>query len=142
MTTRLGKGVYTIFEMAGLTRIPHGRVRSWVSFGSGSVGLVVPETHHDGEVPSFSFLDLIEILVAGQLRERKISMQSVRLVHAAMKEMFGSEHPFAHERLLTQGRRVFQQFTLFHGSPSPAIAASNVSHSNPVLPHGGQGQED
>ncbi len=104
----LGTGLYSLAEIADLTGLHYSRIRAWVTRDSGQAGLVVPAygNHEDGY--TLSFLDLVEILVAGQLREHGVSMQSVRKVHAAMQLLFDEQHPFALERLLTDGHRVFQ----------------------------------
>jgi len=130
MPTLLSQGIYTTAEIADLTGIPSHRVRSWVNAGARSVGLLSPGLGRVGLQPLLSFLDLVEILVAGQLREQGVTMQSVRRVHSAMKDIFSERHPFAHERLLTDGKRVFQH-AIDHAGQDRVL---DVLHRQQIFP--------
>jgi uncharacterized protein (DUF433 family) len=107
--TAFGHGVYTIPEAARLTGLRPSRVREWFRkrrppsrrrpvFVSDYAPLA-------GEV-AISFLDLVDVYVAGQLREHGVSMQNVRRVYKCLAANLSVKHPFGHQRLLTDGKTV------------------------------------
>jgi len=103
----LGHGVYTFGEAARLTRLNTRRIRSWFNERTpvSQIGVVF-----HGDYPSrnsLSFLDLIEVLVAGNLREQGVSLISIRKVHCILSEQLQTPHPFCHHELLTDGQSVF-----------------------------------
>ncbi len=60
----------------------------------------------DGDY-AISFHDLIEVYVAGQLRDHGVALQTVRKVHQRLETDFHTPHPFCRQELLTDGRKVF-----------------------------------
>jgi len=85
----LGKGAYILAEVSRLTQINPSRVR--------------------GGDFAVSFLDLIDVLVAGQFRDDyKVPMGVVRRAYSVLKAELGVEHPFCHNDLYTDGKRIFQ----------------------------------
>jgi uncharacterized protein (DUF433 family) len=107
--TAFGHGVYTIPEAARLTGLRPSRVREWFRkrpppsrrrpvFVSDYAPLA-------GEV-AISFLDLVDVYVAGQLREHGVSMQNVRRVYKCLAADLSVKHSFGHQRLLTDGKAV------------------------------------
>jgi uncharacterized protein (DUF433 family) len=106
----LGNGIYTFPEAARLTQLRPGRVREW--FRGRSSG-------HDrspvfsGDYPpvdgdcAISFYDLVDVFVAGQMREYGVSLQTLRRAYRAMQDTFGAKHPFCRQELLTDGKDVF-----------------------------------
>jgi len=106
MTALLGQGVYSTTEVTDLTGVPAQRVRAWARRGGGPPLLERRRTR-TGTTAAHTFLDLVEVLVAGQLRSEGVTMQSIRRVHRELAEMIGEPHPFAHAQLLTDGRAVF-----------------------------------
>ncbi len=107
MATLLGQGVYSMPEVADLTGIPVQRVRAWFRQGRRLPPLLGAADGPPAATATQSFLDLVEVLVAGQLRGTGVSMQSVRRVHRGLAEMMQEAHPFAHAQLLSDGRAVF-----------------------------------
>jgi uncharacterized protein (DUF433 family) len=110
MVEVLGHGVYTFPDAARLTRLRTARVREW--FLPRQSRRTVPaifESDYSGETEEsiISFLDLIEVFVAGQLRERGISLQKVRKVHAALSAQLKTDHPFCRKEIRTRGKSVF-----------------------------------
>jgi uncharacterized protein (DUF433 family) len=92
----LGKGVYTIAEAALLTQLRTARVQEWFR------GRFVGKTMHSvfssdypvvGGDYAISFLDLVELFIAGQLREMAISLQYIRKVYKHLESDYG-RHPF------------------------------------------------
>ena len=107
----LGRGVYGIPEAARYTGLHHQRVRSW--FKSRSKGGGGPIFR--GDLPAvqnnyaISFLDLIDVLIAGQLRNHGVSMHVVRAANELLKDELSTEHPFCRSELLTDGRDIFMR---------------------------------
>ncbi len=107
-TQYLGRGLYTYAEAARLAGLSAGRVRAW--FES-----TPREPRQRGPVLSgdfsgqgiISFLDLIEVLVAGHLRGLGISLQSLRKARAALVRYLHTSHPFSHRSLKTDGKALF-----------------------------------
>lgn len=110
MTTALGRGVYTFREAARLIKLRPGRVREWfVGRPSEARCKAIFRSDYaalNGE-HAISFLDLIDVFVAGQLRNHGVPLQTVRHVHDRLKTDLGTPHPFCHEELLSDGKQVF-----------------------------------
>ncbi|WP_337174972.1 hypothetical protein [Paludisphaera sp.] len=105
----LGHGVYGLSEAARLTGLRPARVREW--FQGRKVGVRKPVFRGD-YLPvdgdrAISFHDLIELFVAGQLRDRGVSLQNLRKVHQRLQADLGTSHPFCRREILTQGKQVF-----------------------------------
>jgi uncharacterized protein (DUF433 family) len=112
MSAVLGQGVYTFREAARLVGLRPDRVREWFR-GRGN---------QDGRLPVFagdyepvdgdfaiSFLDLVDVFVAGQLREHGVALQTLRRVYKRMQQDLNAEHPFCRRELLSDGKVVFMQ---------------------------------
>lgn len=108
--TYVGNGVYTFSEAASLTRLKSQRVREWFR-GRPSERRRRPVFQGDyapvdGDY-AISFLDLIDLFVAGQLRDHGVSLQTVRRVYCQLERSLRTKHPFARQELLTDGNEVF-----------------------------------
>lgn len=106
----LGRGIYSLSEAARLTQLKPSRVREWI-IGRPTLASRKPVFHTDyrsiDATHAISFHDLIELFVAGQLRNHRVSLQSLRKVHAQLARELGTRHPFCRSELLTDGKRVF-----------------------------------
>ncbi len=115
-----GIGIYSIPEAARILRVTAGdaapsaaSLRRWVA-GYRSAG---ERRHPMGELASwdidgkraFSFLALVEVHVVGLLREYGVSMRAIRRAREDLAERFGSPHPFATSKLLTDSRKILLQ---------------------------------
>lgn len=111
-TSLLGGGVYSFPEAARLTGLKQHRVREWFRGRPSGPGrkrvLSADYEPIDGEF-AISFHDLIDLFVAGQLREHGVSLQLVRRVYAQMSSDLGTRHPFCRKELLTNGKAVFMK---------------------------------
>lgn len=106
MLSIIGNGVYTFSDAARLTRLKSTRVREW--FRGNRHSPVFTSDYADGtQQPLISFMDLVEVFVAGQLRDNGISLQTIRKVHSALKSEWKADHPFSRQELCTSGRKVF-----------------------------------
>ena len=106
----LGRGVYNLPEAAKLTGLCAQRAREWFLGrpGEASRKAVFRSDYQSvrGD-QAVSFHDLIELYVAGQLREHGVSLQSLRKVHVQLEADLGTRHPFCRSEILSDGRRVF-----------------------------------
>jgi len=104
---RLGHGIFSFTEAARLTRLTPNRIREWFDYKTRPSMFTSDYDSVDGD-RTLSFLDLIDVLIAGKLRGAGVSLQRLRRVYDRMKEQFGT-HPFARNILLTDGVRVFMK---------------------------------
>ena len=106
----LGHGIYNLPEAARLTGLKPQRVREW--FGERAMTAArKPVFRSDyesvGGDRAISFYDLIELFVAGQLRDRGVSLQSLRKVHKFLQVDLSTRHPFCRKEILTKNGQVF-----------------------------------
>jgi uncharacterized protein (DUF433 family) len=107
--TTLGRGVYTISDAARLTGLRPARVREWFRRRpppSRRRPIFISDYAPLAGETAISFLDLVDVYVAGQLREYGVSMQNVRRVYKSLAADLDVKHPFCHQRLLTDGKTV------------------------------------
>jgi uncharacterized protein (DUF433 family) len=112
MESILGHGVYAFSEAAKLTGLKPARVREWFRGRPSGIGRK-PVFSSDYEPVegdyAISFLDLIDVFVAGQLREHGVSLQVLRRVYEQMQQDLGAAHPFGRKELLSDGKQVFMR---------------------------------
>lgn len=110
MCAMLGRGVYSLSEAARLTGLKPPRVREWF-LGRPSDRARKPVFRSDYQSVegdrAISFFDLIELFVAGQLREHGVSLQNLRCVHKQLRLELETKHPFCRRDILTGHGRVF-----------------------------------
>lgn len=134
MTTMLGHGVYNFREAAQLTKLKRARVSEWFR------GRPVASTRKpiflgdyrpvDGDY-ALSFHDLIDLFVAGQLREHGVSLQTLRRVYQRLQLDLRTKHPFCRRELLSDGKTVFLRGLDEHGQEELA----EVLTRQRVFPH-------
>lgn len=136
----LGHGVYTFLEAARLTGLSSQRVRSWFEDRDAAGkrrgrGHVFQSDY--GSEGIISFLDLIEVLVAGHMREMGISLIAVRRAYAALRGYLDTQHPFSHQELLTDGRKLFVHLHRESESRVELIEIVSQQHAIPqvLLPY-------
>lgn len=115
----LGLGIYSRAEAARLLSLPPGRVSSWVRGYRYAWG--PKERRRHGEQPavvrtdiptidgslSISFLELVELFVVKQFREKGVPLQTVRVAWDHAAKAFSTSHPFANQRVFTDEGRIF-----------------------------------
>lgn len=106
MVSLLSNGSYSFTEAARLTGLQRGRVREWFVDRRRHLPVFVSDYGDQTEEKLISFHDLIEVFIAGQLRERGVSLQTVRKTRAAMIARFGVKHPFCLKSLAVAGGKV------------------------------------
>jgi uncharacterized protein (DUF433 family) len=110
MSDILGRGVYSLRDAAKLTGLKPRRVREWFLGRKAEPDrsrVFQPDFEPIGTVHAISFLDLVDLYVAGHLREHGVSMPTVRKVYAKLRSDYNTPHPFARKELLTDGQSVF-----------------------------------
>jgi uncharacterized protein (DUF433 family) len=107
----LGRGIYSIPEASKYTGVHPNTVRAWLDTPaqSGRNALLLPDFRSLGR--GLSFLDLIEVLVIGELRRVGVSLQTIRKAHEAMVSELKTVHPFSHKDIFTDGKKVFVRIT-------------------------------
>jgi uncharacterized protein (DUF433 family) len=108
--TTFSAGMYGFAEAAKLTKVNCRRIREWfrgkrVDTARNPIFLGDFEPVN-GEY-AISFLDLIDVFVAGQLREHGVSLQVLRRVYARLSKDLKTPHPFSRRELLSDGKVVF-----------------------------------
>jgi uncharacterized protein (DUF433 family)/DNA-binding transcriptional MerR regulator len=103
----LGNGIYTIPEAARLTSLNTARLREWFAQRDGKHPLLKSDYDTVKGDRAVSFLDLIDALIAGKLREKGISLQTIRTIYRKLEDDFNTAHPFCRKELLTDGQIVF-----------------------------------
>lgn len=108
----IGKGVYSIAEAARLTRLRTQRVREWFMGRESPSRIFRPVFQSDypvfHEEYAISFLDLIELNIAGKLRDAKITLPYLRKSYNSLRERFG-DHPFCRTQIFVGGKKIFTQ---------------------------------
>lgn len=108
--THLGQGIYGIAEASRLLRRPNARVRRWAN------GYSYERKHDRTERPpvlqtgrinrdSLTFRELIELFFVREYTNAGIALTEVRDTARALAKDYG-EHPFAAQKLLTDGKRL------------------------------------
>ena len=105
----LGRGVYGMPEAARYTGLHPSRVRSWFTTRPSGLRrgpLFLSDYPIIENKYGISFYDLIDVLVAGQLRDNGVTMAAVRAVYIKLQERLNTQHPFCHHRFYTDGRTI------------------------------------
>jgi uncharacterized protein (DUF433 family) len=108
----LGNGVYDLSEAARLAGLRRGRVKEWFEGRSGRFS-PRPVFESDYELVNgdmaISFLDLIEVCIAGKLREATppVSLQHIRKVHQKLARDYGESHPFCSREIYHSAGKIF-----------------------------------
>ncbi len=106
MVAILGNGVYSYKEAARLTGLKPTRVYEWFRGRPTKPGR--PAVFAGDYAPvegnyAISFLDLIDVLVAGHLRNHGVKLQVVCKAYKRLQRDLGTTHPFCHKKLATDG---------------------------------------
>lgn len=106
MTQVLGHGVYSYSEAARLTGVSSRRVRAWFEgWDHSPIDPIFKGDYANAKRPDLiSFLDLIDVLVVGQLRDVKASWKGIRLAYKALAKELDSDHPFGREEFYADSR--------------------------------------
>jgi uncharacterized protein (DUF433 family) len=104
----IGKGIYGFREAAAFTGLKLSRVREWFRQDENRKRpFLAGDYERVGDNRAISFLDLIDVFVAGQLRDHGVTLQTLRKVYTRMSVDLGTPHPFSRAELLSNGKSVF-----------------------------------
>ncbi|MEX2284406.1 MAG: hypothetical protein WEE89_18095 [Gemmatimonadota bacterium] len=116
----LGVGYYTSPEAARLLGVDASRVRRWVAgytfwLQSQKSGkrrrkqspLLTTDLPVLDDVRALSFVELMELRVVKAFLVRGVPLQRVRVAAALAREHFGVAHPFASQKVYTDGQNIF-----------------------------------
>ena len=120
MVAMLGRGVYTFAEAAKLTGLKTARVKEWFRGcpdGSSRRPVLRSDYAPVDKDYAISFHDLIDVYVAGQLREHGVSLQTVRKAYGWMQTDLATPHPFCRQELLSDGKEIFMRGLDADGQP-------------------------
>ena len=97
------ESMYSFSEAARLAEVSVSTVKNWL-FGYTDKGREVPPLMPSRNAAMVSFLQMIEIMVAGRFRKstpgrRPVPFKVVRDAYSNAQQLFGIEYPFAHMRL-------------------------------------------
>lgn len=134
----LGNGVYSVVEAARLTRLRTQRVREWFRGRNTDTRVFRPVFESDYRVLhdeyAISFLDLIELNIAGKLREAGISLHYLRKAYNRLRLEVG-DHPFCQREIYVGGKKIFTRGLDADEAHSVIEAISRQSYfDNIILP--------
>src|SRR6266542_3311000 len=103
---------YTFSEADHLANVTPGTTRRWLGGYAYRAATgqhvarppVTPRTAVDGAA---SFIDLVEVVAIGRLKERGLSLTQIRKLVANCQEVLGVDRPLVHLQFKTGGREVF-----------------------------------
>ena len=132
----LGRGVYDLSEAARLTGLRAARVRAWFRTAGdhrGTSGVFRSDYPSVGDDRAISFLDLIEVYIAGRLREADppVSLQHIRKVHRKLALDSKVSHPFCTQDIYHGHGRIFTRPLNTDGSVIEPLA--NQSYFNEII---------
>ena len=117
--------MYSFSDAARLAGVSTSTVKNWL-FGYTIRDHQVPPLFPSGDSTMVSFLQMIEIMVAGRFRRsgsgsKSISFRKVRVAYTNAQQMWNLKHPFAHLKLEVIGGHIVN--FLEHGSPEDSFQA-------------------
>lgn len=96
-------GAYGVPEAARLTRVAPQTARRWALGGAVATPILCPDLEPVNGRFALTFLDLIDLLVVGRLREAGVPLQRLRRVHNRLRMIWREPHPFSNVRLYLDG---------------------------------------
>lgn len=113
----IGKGIYTLKDVASILKMPYPTVRRWVrTYWDGRLGKKFQKQYsweRDGSV-AVSFHTVVELYVMIQFAEKGVKTQDVLIAHEELSQLLKTPFPFAQKEVLdevkTDGKTVFWKF--------------------------------
>ena len=103
----LGNGVYSFSEAAKYTGLKQGRIREWFRIKEDHRSLFMSDYGDTTEQKLLSFRDLIEVFIAGQMRDNGIRLKRIRTIHSRLITEWNDPHPFCRREFRVSGQDVF-----------------------------------
>jgi uncharacterized protein (DUF433 family) len=134
----LGMGVYNIAEAAKLSGLQPGRVRAWFRPGETNLSsrpVFLSDYPSVGDDRAISFLDLIEVCIAGKLRaaDPPVSLQHIRKVHRKLSNDTGQKHPFCTREIYHSRGKIFTRPLNEPGTDAIIDPLSNQQYINAII---------
>ncbi len=108
MAKVIGNGVYTFSEAARLCRLKPATVRNWfLERKTGGKPVFHGDYSPKDGKHSISFLDLVDVFIAGHLLENGVRLPVIRRVYARLQKLLDQNHPFCYQSFPSSGRVVF-----------------------------------
>jgi len=104
-----GSGIFTIPEVARIFGLSRKKVSYWLKeyWNNKFAGYTAVQYSWGGKHQAVNFHTLIEFYVYYQLREFGISSSQIQEAHKVLSKVLKSAYPFAHSKLLTDGKTIF-----------------------------------
>jgi uncharacterized protein (DUF433 family)/DNA-binding transcriptional MerR regulator len=113
MTTNyIGKGIYSVPEVARLAGVSASKIRRWVRGSEVGDNNVRRPPVIESDYPqlenktALSFLDLVEIRFVDSFRRHGVSWKSIRTASQKAADLLDTTHPFAKRRFFTDGKEI------------------------------------
>ncbi|MBE0449018.1 MAG: DUF433 domain-containing protein [Actinobacteria bacterium] len=103
----LGKGIYTVSEAARYSGLKFATVNRWVFGYREHLGIVDPDLPRIDGDRAISFLTLIELCLMGRFTKEGLPARKLRAVAEKIAREKEIVHPFAFQRLRTDGKEVY-----------------------------------
>jgi uncharacterized protein (DUF433 family) len=106
---RLGDGVFTVYDVAQILRIPYHKANYW--FNSYVKDKLQKSSKFQyyfkvGNVVGVNFFMLIELHAFHKMRERRIPLRKIIEIHAYLKKSLRTPYPFAASHLGLAGKEI------------------------------------
>jgi len=102
--------LYTIAEAAHLAHVSPITIRRWFYGYQTDSHDILPMLGEQEKKPQVSFLQLIEIIVAGKFRKNKVTPARIRSAHDFAQKEWGIQYPFASLKLEPLGGHILHRF--------------------------------
>lgn len=105
----IGSGIFTIPEVARILGLSRKKVSYWLKeyWNNKFAGYTGVQYSWGGKHQAINFHTLIEFYIYYQLREFGISSLQIQEAHKVLSKVLHSSYPFAHSKLLTDGKTIF-----------------------------------
>ncbi len=118
-------GLYTISDVAFLTKASSQRISRWVkgySYDSGrgrkhQYPLWEPEIPPLMDTITLTFNDLVEILLVNEFRQEGVTLPKIRSTINALRKETNSKYPFSNKMIFTDGKELFEKLQDEEGRP-------------------------
>src|SRR2546421_6126579 len=108
----LGKGAYSLSEVASYSRLPLSTVREWFKWRSDRRGrgpLLRSDYQPVGNDYAVSFYNLIDAYVVAFFKRQGVGPLVIRLAYQRLADELEVAHPFAHAELYTDNGRIIRR---------------------------------
>lgn len=98
---KLGEGIFLTTDIAQILNLKYPKVKRWLD------EYWLNYTFGDEGNKAVNFNTLIEFYTFYKLREKKLTVQSIRKYHSIISSDLDTPYPFAHSRISTDGNNVW-----------------------------------